>query len=110
MCKPRIEQLVKNNPLGLGFGAVVTAHRTCSVVYQGDDKVLVYDERPFTGKAIGLVKKALGKYQHGRTMRFFDDEYAEPRLIVSKYVWLYVLKAEFDGPQYLAAPEDIADV
>ena len=96
------------NPRNLELGQYVTARRSCSIVWDGDNKVLTYEDKPVAGKVIGCSKRALGKYIRPSVWSGWGgDEYAEPQFKATKYIWLYVVCADFGALQYNVDPEDV---
>jgi hypothetical protein len=96
------------NPRNLELGQYVTAKRSCSIVWDNEEKVLSYEDKPVAGKVIGISKRALGKYIRGtRWPGWSGEDYDPPQFKATKYVWLYVVCADFGALQYNVAPEDI---
>lgn len=93
------------NPRNLTLGQTITAIRTCSIVWHGDDKVLIFHEEPYNGVVIGCEKRGLGKYI--RAQQYFNLEPEPASFKVSKYVWLYTAQQDFDAPLVHVDPEDV---
>lgn len=95
------------NPRNLELGQTVTAKRSCDIVWDGHKKVLVYNETPVVGKVIGCNKRALGEYIQGSGWSNWGDDYEAPQFKATKYLWLYVVCADFGAVQMYVHPEDI---
>lgn len=99
------------NPLELVIGQVVQIDYYCEVIYNENERIIHKLKTPNSvTRIIGVVKKALGEYISGHTTysTFGDpDEYEQPSLSVSKYVWLYQTRIDIKAPIKLVHPEDI---
>lgn len=103
-----------DNPLGLRIGEVVTAKRTCTVDYDGDNRRLWFDDYDHYVIISGSVKRALGKYVNrvgmsprGHSSLDLGCLRDEGYLKVSKYVRLYECRTTMSAKPMLVHPDDI---
>lgn len=99
------------NPLNLKIGQLIQISNVSEVKYNEHGERLITKTKckPIIVAIIGSCKLAIGKYRRG-TPKYFNgdfEDYEEPSLTVSKYIWLYQTREHFHKKIILISPEDI---